>query len=343
MAFLVDLKGRVLFERPFTDKLRLIVGSDVLPADQIGTVNVADVSNYPSSRIGWEWARRLPGYFHEKPIKPQTAGDRFTSEVRKFLERGITLCQDVRKTDWKYALEQRAGKKAENPRIKASEFAQYAHLNRIAETFAKRPDLEAVFGSDYIVEPDIVVFSRPFSVEDLGGRPKEHVATFSPLLNDAINGAAPILHASVSCKLTIRSDRAQNARLEALNLIRTRKGRVPNIAFVTAEPLPSRIASLALGTGDVDCIYHVALYELVEAVDAAIAFSADKLPADEAKQDPRMKLLTGSSEADEEPDTAAQEATPTRSGMERQRHRLNTMIDQGRLRDVSDLVLDLLI
>ncbi len=35
---------------------------------------------------------------------------------------------------------------------------------------------------------------------------------------------------------------------------------------VTAEPTPSRIASLALGTGDIDCVYHFALPELREAI-----------------------------------------------------------------------------
>ena len=35
---------------------------------------------------------------------------------------------------------------------------------------------------------------------------------------------------------------------------------------VTAEPLPTRIASLALGTGDLDCTYHFALYELQAAI-----------------------------------------------------------------------------
>ena len=36
--------------------------------------------------------------------------------------------------------------------------------------------------------------------------------------------------------------------------------------MVTGEPLPSRLASLALGTGDLDRVYHFALYELLEAV-----------------------------------------------------------------------------
>ena len=64
----------------------------------------------------------------------------------------------------------------------------------------------------------------------------------------------------------MRSDRAQNSRTEALGLIRNRKGHLPHIDVVTGEPMPARIASLALGTGDIDCVYHFALYELVEAV-----------------------------------------------------------------------------
>jgi len=76
-----------------------------------------------------------------------------------------------------------------------------------------------------------------------------------------------ILHASISCKWTIRSDRSQNTRTEALNLIRNRKGKVPIVVAVIFEPLPTRIASIALGTGDLDCVYHGALEELREAIE----------------------------------------------------------------------------
>ena len=34
--------------------------------------------------------------------------------------------------------------------------------------------------------------------------------------------------------------------------------------MVKGEPLPARIASLALGTDDIDCVYHFTLYELVD-------------------------------------------------------------------------------
>lgn len=76
-----------------------------------------------------------------------------------------------------------------------------------------------------------------------------------------------MLHASISCKWTIRSDRAQNARSEALNLIGNRKGHLPHVVVITGEPLPSRIASLALGTGNIDCVYHFALQELIATVE----------------------------------------------------------------------------
>jgi hypothetical protein len=64
----------------------------------------------------------------------------------------------------------------------------------------------------------------------------------------------------------MRSDRSQNTRTEALNIIRNRKGRTPVIVAVTAEPMPTRIASLALGTGDIDCVYHFALPELIQSI-----------------------------------------------------------------------------
>jgi hypothetical protein len=114
-----------------------------------------------------------------------------------------------------------------------------------------------------------VIISRATEADEAINAPliivDEAVAQRSALR--AKNGGLPILHASISTKWTLRSDRSQNARTEALNLIRNRKGRLPHAVIVTAEPLPSRIASVALGTGDIDCVYHFALQELIEAVD----------------------------------------------------------------------------
>ena len=119
----------------------------------------------------------------------------------------------------------------------------------------------------------------------------------------ARNGGRFILHADISAKWTMRSDRAQNTRTEALNLIRNRKGHLPHIVCVTAEPQPSRLASLALGTGDIDCVYHAFLYELKEALEKSVA---------EGKDDDALDLL-------------------------------NTMVEGKRIKDISDLPLDLAI
>ena len=101
----------------------------------------------------------------------------------------------------------------------------------------------------------------------------------------------------------MRSDRSQNTRTEALNLIRNRKGKTPQIAVVAFEPMPSRLQSIAMGTGDVDCTYHAALYELIE---AATEFAAGN------PRDSQAEIL-------------------------------NDLVAGRRLRDISDLPLDLAI
>ena len=123
-------------------------------------------------------------------------------------------------------------------------------------------------GNDYMVAPDVVIYRETMTDEELND-PVVVVDVTVALRADIRqkNGGLPILHASISAKWTMRSDRAQNSRTEALNLIRNRKGHLPHIVVVTGEPLPSRLASLALGTGDIDCMYHFALYELAEAVN----------------------------------------------------------------------------
>lgn len=151
--------------------------------------------------------------------------------------------------------------------IKTSDFAQYEHLAYLAKIVNDNKQLSTMLGNDYMVAPDVVVYRDLYEDADINND--------SAIVTDAVckmadlrkkNGGKPILHASISAKWTMRSDRAQNSRTEALNLIRNRKGHLPHIVVVTGEPLPSRLASLALGTGDLDCVYHFALYELMEAV-----------------------------------------------------------------------------
>src|SRR5690606_5188766 len=132
-------------------------------------------------------------------------------------------------------------------------FAQYAHLDDLAELASATPALAAALGSDYLIKPDVVIYRNPepddvFNAHAVVVGSKE--AKYTNLRK--VNSELPILHASISCKWTLRSDRAQNARSEGLNLVRNRKGRLPHITVITGEPTPSRISSIALGTGDID-------------------------------------------------------------------------------------------
>ena len=148
-----------------------------------------------------------------------------------------------------------------------SRFDQYAHLLDVKKAIEASDALRMAFG-DYIVTPDIVVFRHPEDDKAINKRgklldTKKDVAGNTSLR--AANNKKPIMHASVSCKWTLRSDRAQNVRTEGLNLVRNRKGRTPHVVVIVGEPMPSRLAPLAYGTGDIDCVYHFALKELQEA------------------------------------------------------------------------------
>lgn len=140
-------------------------------------------------------------------------------------------------------------------------------MDYIARLVEQDRRLSVNLGAAYIIAPDIVVYRGLVSDEEINAKQLIVNETTCRMADvRKTNGGKPILHASISAKWTMRSDRSQNSRTEALGLIRNRKGRLPHIAVVTGEPLPSRIASIALGTGDVDCAYHFALYELLEAV-----------------------------------------------------------------------------
>ena len=75
------------------------------------------------------------------------------------------------------------------------------------------------------------------------------------------------LYAVISCNWTIRGSPDEHASVEVLNLCRNGSGSTPHTMAVTFEPLPNRLASMAFATSDLDCLYHVALWELLEAID----------------------------------------------------------------------------
>lgn len=194
-------------------------------------------------------------------ISGQTLGRQFELLTMEFLQETFPRLQNLRPGQWSIL------QLGNNNRLKTSDFDQYEHLAYLNALTTENAQLAAALGNDYMVAPDVVIYRNLYEDEEINAG--------QCIVNDDIckmaairksNGGKPLLHASVSAKYTMRSDRAQNSRTEALNLIRNIKGHLPHIVVVTAEPMPNRMASLALGTGDIDCVYHFALYELIHAV-----------------------------------------------------------------------------
>ncbi|WP_308720880.1 NgoMIV family type II restriction endonuclease [Komagataeibacter xylinus] len=228
-----------------------------------GVVSNADSSNQTSRKIAKGIAELLKAETIGERIAGQTSGNQFESICADFVKETFLQLEHLRPGAWD--IRQVGGRN----RLEIAKFEQYAHLVALDRAAKADAELAAALGSDYTITPDIIV-SRETVNDNVINAPghlvDDHVTTLASLRKK--NNELPLLHASISCKWTIRSDRAQNARSEALNLVRNRKGRLPHVVVVTAEPTPSRLASIALGTGDIDCVYHFALYELQETLQA---------------------------------------------------------------------------
>lgn len=234
--------------------------ASVLHSDAKGIPSNADKHSRTSVSIAVGILDRLGAGVVGARLVGQMAGSKFEEICKEYLEETFPRLVHLRPGLWEVS-------KGIGGRSAIAQYDQYEHLAALEAASKANPQLAAALGSDYLIKPDVVVIRTPEEDGTINAGEMlvdEEQARQTPLRR--INSERPILHASVSCKWTLRSDRAQNARSEALNLVRNRKGRLPHIAVVTGEPTPSRIASIALGTGDIDCVYHFALPELLATV-----------------------------------------------------------------------------
>ena len=225
--------------------------------------NFADGTSRSSCEIAWGIVKRLQTVDTSEPLSGQTIGAKFENITASFMEDAFQLLEHIRPGNWFYST-----------RYAISQFDQYEHLEYLdrLKKSAEDPLLASALGEGYIIKPDIVIGRQLITDEEFNRHGEvveddEEAASMTTLRAANEDSSRPLLHASISCKWTIRSDRVPNARTEALNLIRNRKGRLPHISVVTAEPLPTRLAAIALGTGDVDCVYHFALPEMRAAIE----------------------------------------------------------------------------
>lgn len=236
----------------------------VLTRNEQGIPSNADSSQRSSITIANGILNRLGSESVGARLAGQMSGNEFETITSAFLEETFLKLGHLRPGSWDV---HRVTGRGRSP---LSEFEQYAHLWDLKKAAKKDKQLAAALGNDYTITPDIVIIQKPQTDEQINNA--EVLVDDSVAMRASLrlkNNAKPLLHASISCKWTLRSDRAQNARSEALNLIRNRKGRLPHIVVVTGEPSPSRLVSIALGTGDIDCVYHFALQELLASVEEA--------------------------------------------------------------------------
>jgi hypothetical protein len=279
--------------------LQNLIAHGVLSISPTGVPSIADKDSTASVWIARTMLEQVSSLEPRLKLKGQAAGNLFEQGVGDYIEAVFPKLALVR-----------CGNFVVGRKRRVSDFDQYEHLAEIVRLAGERREIKIAFGMDYIIQPDVVIYREPTSVHDVGladAESEARGARHTPLLKE--NAVRPTLHASVSCKFTLRSDRAQNARSEALNLIRNRKGKLPHIALVTAEPTAGRISSLALGTGDIDFVYHIALPELHEATRRYASFASGAATKGAA------------------------------AGLEL----LETLIEGRRLRDIADLPFDLAI
>jgi len=242
----------------------------------------------------------IPIIIHDKKKEGQTVGHSFENACATFIRDTFPKLEMLRPGRWDIQKVQQRNNGV------LGQYEQYAHLTELAKLASEHETLKNFLGDGYTIAPDIIISREP--EDDLTINQSEMIVdpysskySMIRLENHPTIESIKLLHASISCKFTMRSDRSQNTRTEALNLIRTRKGRTPHIVAVTAEPTATRISSLALGTGDMDYVYHFALHELVECYKEMGDYGEEGLSL------------------------------------------LMTMIEGKRLRDISDLPLDLAI
>jgi len=233
----------------------------VLFQDSLGVPSNADRDSELSVRTAVGILSQIGSEVRDARLAGQTSGRGFEEAALEFVKDTFSRLSHLRPGTWEIQ------RLSARQKAAIAKYEQYAHLAYLIEAAKKDRELGAALGIDYTITPDIIIIRHPEPDAVINAADMlvdEGCARLTSLRK--INGGLPILHASISSKWTIRSDRAQNTRTEALNLMRNRKGKLPHVVALTGEPLVSRLASLALGTGDIDCLYHFALPELQVAV-----------------------------------------------------------------------------
>jgi hypothetical protein len=223
--------------------------------------NIVDRATLSGADVGRHLSRVLGFQLAKASAPRQSIHCRFAELTEKFLRRSLSAMGHRMPGGWIVSAKGMLGT--------ADLFGVSRDLTELQEALVRDPQLWDALDGCGAITPDIIVSRRTGADEVISSAGEsaardEQVARFA-LLRER-RQQRPILHASISCKWTMRSDKGQDIRIETLNLVRDCKGNALRILVVTFEPLPNCLASIAMGADGVDCAYHVALPELVQAV-----------------------------------------------------------------------------
>jgi hypothetical protein len=163
----------------------------------------ADSASPASRAIAERIAVRLTSKTGQQPCHPppkeQTAGTVFAALTKDFLDQAFAHLHHLRPGKWLFSASQdKAG---------ITRYYQYEHLADLQALLQQHPELRATIGGDYLVVPDITIARQPVYDSEINIGEKfvcdaEFLGKYTPL-RASVNTKS-ILHASVSCKWTIR-------------------------------------------------------------------------------------------------------------------------------------------
>ena len=227
-----------------------------------GLPSNSDPASRISVEIGFALAEALGATADLPQLDGPAAGVEFERRTTRFIESALSCVDEVTQADWRI-----------ETGTSIAEFKRYDHLNGARHAAATNNQLATVLYDDHSLAPGIFVGRKLKS-------------------NHPASSGLAVLSGVVACKWMIPRDIGQMA----INLLRCPEVPAERVAVVTAEPLPGRMASIAIGTGQ-PCTYHVALKELQDILAQTRWYESQEM--------------------------------------------LDIMVDQGRLRDILDLPLDL--
>lgn len=140
-----------------------------------------------------------------------------------------------------------------------------APLIEAGDTLASPLERETIRG---LLEKATTAFQEQddLALELLAHMPEEALLKIDITVGEPQPSRLPRLQVALSSKWSLRTDRAQDCVSQGSKLVAQRRGRMPHFGVVTMEPRPAMLKILGDGSGAVDCVYHLNLPALEQAM-----------------------------------------------------------------------------